>query len=314
MSEGLSPQEVGKGIAEKAKHGRDHKDAERRDRLLSIAEAVLLSIVALLAAWSGYAAAKWSTESRVGLAKASAARTEASRANLRAINLRNFDSSTFEAWFSAYAVHNKQAMALAEHRFRPGFRVAFDAWRATKPETKHNAPRGPTYMPQYRQPGLQKADSLNNQADADFEAGANDGETSDKYIRTTVFLASVLFIVGISTHFPLRSVRYGLVGFGMRCWSSPSCTSRSCLGRPHGLVLRPRSFGLPAANRRRTTLMRPPTCHRLAFGVAWHAPVSPIRPRSCSRTPGFAPSPPAAGRRSRHGRVVQELDQQEQRR
>ena len=84
MPEGLSPQEVGKEIAEHAKHGGDQKAAERRDRLLSITEAVLLSIVALLAAWSGYAAAKWSTESRVGLAKASAARTEASRAALKA--------------------------------------------------------------------------------------------------------------------------------------------------------------------------------------------------------------------------------------
>ena len=30
----------------------------------------------------------------------------------------------------------------------------------------------------------------------------------------TVFLASVLFIVGISTQFPLRGVRYGLVALG----------------------------------------------------------------------------------------------------
>jgi len=167
-----------------------------------------------LAAWSGYAAAKWSTESRVGLAKASAARTEANRANVEAIDLRNFDSSTFEAWFTAYTAHNKQAIALAEHRFRPPFRVAFNAWRATKPETNPNAPRGPTYMPQYRQPGLRQAKALDAQADEDFAVGAAAGETSDKYVRTTVFLASVLFIVGISTHFPLRGVRYGLVGLG----------------------------------------------------------------------------------------------------
>jgi hypothetical protein len=186
----------------------------KRDRLLSISEAVLLSIVALLAAWSGYAAAKWSTESRLGLAKASAARTEASEATLKATNTRNFDSSTFEAWFSAYTVHNEQAMALAVHRFRPSFRVAFDAWRSTNPETNPNAPRGPTYMPQYHQPGLRKAHALNNRADAAFVEGASAGETSDKYIRTTVYLASVLFIVGISTHFPLRSIRHGLVALG----------------------------------------------------------------------------------------------------
>ena len=68
MPEGPSAPEVGKAIAEHAKHsGQDDADGHR-DRLVSIAEAILLSIVALLAAWSGYAAAKWSTESRVGLA------------------------------------------------------------------------------------------------------------------------------------------------------------------------------------------------------------------------------------------------------
>lgn len=213
MPEGLSADEVGKEIAGHAKHG-DHDAHSRRDRLLSITEAVLLSIVALMAAWSGYAAAKWSTESRVGLAEASTARTKANRANLEAIELRNFDSSTLEAWFAAYTAGNEQAMAIAERRFRPAFRVAFDAWRATKPETNPNAPRGPTYMPQYRQPGVAKSRALDQQADEDFAQGAADGETSDKYVRTTVFLASVLFLVGISTQFPVRGGRYALLALG----------------------------------------------------------------------------------------------------
>ena len=214
MPEGLSAPEVGKEIAEHAERKRENDAQERRDRLVSIAEAVLLSIVALMAAWSGYAAAKWSTESRVGLAEASTARTKASRANLDAIEVRNFDSSTFEAWFSAYTAHNKQAMALAEHRFRPAFRVAFEAWRATKPETNPKAPRGPTYMPQYRQPQLGKGKALDTQADEAFASGASAGETSDKFVRTTVFLASVLFLVGISTRFPRRGGRYALIALG----------------------------------------------------------------------------------------------------
>jgi hypothetical protein len=213
MPEGLSPQEVGKEIEGHSKPGASNVH-ERRDRLVSVAEAVLLSIVALMAAWSGYAAAKWSTESRVGLAEASTERSKANRANLEAIDLRTFDSSTFEAWFAAYTAHNEQAMALAEHRFRPAFHVAFDAWGATKPETNPDAPRGPTYMPQYKQPGLVKAKRLDDQADEAFAAGASDGETSDKYVRTTVFLASVLFLVGISTHFPVRGGRYALVALG----------------------------------------------------------------------------------------------------
>jgi hypothetical protein len=212
VPEGLSPQEVGKEIAGPSGHHQD--EHEREDRIVSILEAVLLSIVALLAAWSGYAAAKWSTESRVDLGKASTARSKANRANLKASQVRNFDSSTFEAWFAAYTAHNRQAMALAERRFRPGFRVAFEAWRATKPESNTNAPRGPTYMPQYRRPGLTTGKALDRQADQAFAEGESAGGRSDKYVRTTVFLASVLFLVGISTRFPLRAGRYTLVGLG----------------------------------------------------------------------------------------------------
>lgn len=213
VAEGLSPHEVGNEIARHAETGVNDAHA-RQDRLVSIAEAILLSIVALMAAWSGYAAAKWSTESRIALAEGTAERTKANRAQLAEIELRNFDSSTFEAWFAAYTAHNKQAMALAEHRFRPEFRVAFEAWRATNPESNPNAPPGPTFMPQYRQPGLAKAKVLDEKAEKALDSGETAGERSDDYVRATVFLASVLFLVGISTRFPLRGGRYALVALG----------------------------------------------------------------------------------------------------
>ena len=209
MTEGLTAKEVGGEIASHAKRRGAH---EFHDRLLSVTEAVLLSVVALLAAWSGYAAAKWSTESRFAFAEGSADRMQASRANLDAMELRNFDSSTFEAWFAAFVAGNDEAMRIAERRFRPAFRVAFDAWRATNPETNPNAPPGPTYMTQYRQPGLEAAAELDREAEAKFAAGMSAGETADKYVRATVFLATVLFLVGISTHFPLRAVRYAIIG------------------------------------------------------------------------------------------------------
>jgi hypothetical protein len=47
-----------------------------------------------------------------------------------------------------------------------------------------------------------------------FREGAKSGATADKYIRLTVVLASILFLVGIPTHFPLRGVRYGLIALG----------------------------------------------------------------------------------------------------
>jgi hypothetical protein len=214
VAEGLSATEVGKEIGEHKKHA-DHTDAEdRRDRLLSVTEALLLSLVAVLAAYSGYAAAKWSTESSVSLAKASAARTKANRADLEGLQLRTLDSVSFNAWFAAFTAGNASAERLAEKRLRPGYRPAFHAWLATDPAHNPNAPPGPSYMPQYVIPQEAAAKADDAQADANFAKGSEAGATGDEYVRDTVFLATVLFLVGISGHFPLRQARYGLIGVG----------------------------------------------------------------------------------------------------
>lgn len=211
MGEGLSAAEVGKEIAEHSKHSGAHGDEHRA---VSIAEAVLLAVVALLAAWSGYAAAKWSTESRLELAHASALRVKSSQADLEAGELRDFDGITFNAWFDAWIQDDPEAMALAERRFRPEFKVAFDAWWATDPANNVDAPPGPTYMAEYAQPQKEESKELSKQADEAFAEGSKTGGTADDYVRVTVLLASVLFLVGISGHFKLHSARVGLVAIG----------------------------------------------------------------------------------------------------
>ena len=80
MAEGLSAAEVGKEISEHRKHSGSEGHEAGQDRRVTIIEAALLAVVALLAAWSGHASAKWSTESRLDLARASTARVEADRA------------------------------------------------------------------------------------------------------------------------------------------------------------------------------------------------------------------------------------------
>jgi hypothetical protein len=216
MPEGLSAAEVGKEIGEHAKHA-EHEAAatlHRHSRTLSIVEAVLLSVVALTAAWSGYAAAKWSTDASLKLAKASATRTKANRAYEGSLTLRSQDAADFNAWFSAYLLGDKRGERVAEKRFRTQYDVAFRAWLATKPFSNPNAPKGPQYMPQYHPTGAAAAKALDAQADAYYTEGQHTAVTGDKYIRVTVILASVLFLVGISSHFPLTSIRIGLVCVG----------------------------------------------------------------------------------------------------
>jgi hypothetical protein len=223
VAEGLAPGEVAGEISRHRQHTSGHdgghddtadEGTRQHDRVLSIIEAVLLAVVALLAAYTGYASAKWGTESSVRLATASAARTEANRAALNAQDTKNFDSTTFNTWFTAYVAGNTQAEAVAVRRFRPAFKVAFDAWLATDPFTNASAPPGPTYMPQYKQPQLAVATALDARATAEYTAGVQAGANSDSYVRDTIYLATILFLIGISGHFRFFRIRLGLVVLG----------------------------------------------------------------------------------------------------
>jgi hypothetical protein len=217
VAEGLSAAEVGKEIAEHREHAEQAEHAKHaagehaaRDRWVSIAEAVMLSLVALVAAWSGYSAAKWGTHSSLSLAKASSTRNKASLAASQALQVRTLDSVSFNAVITAYEAHDANAFRVTVKRLRPGYRPAFNAWLATHPLTNPNSPPGPSYMPQYVIPQDAQAKALNAQADGYFDTGESAAGTADDYIRLTVLLAAVLFLVGIGSRFPLPAARYGL--------------------------------------------------------------------------------------------------------
>jgi len=127
---------------------------------------------------------------------------------------RNYDASMFNAWFVAWTLDRADKMRIAERRFRPAFEVAFQAWRRTAPETNPDAPPGPSYMPDYVIPEEARATRLDSEANAHAAAGESAGVAGDQYIRVTVVLAGVLFLIGIGSTFTIAGVRYILLGVG----------------------------------------------------------------------------------------------------
>jgi hypothetical protein len=208
VPEGLSAAEVSKEVSEHAEH-------TRHDRgWVSALEAAVLSIVTLVAAWSGYSAAKFGTESSLHLAKASATRAKANRAYQESLDVRIGDALVFNAWLGAKARADADLERVTEKRFSPQLRPAFEAWLATDPFTNPNAPAGPQAMPQYHPPGLAESAALDQEATDLYAEGQHAAQTGDDYVRTTVILASVLFLVGIASHFADRRVRLGMIAVG----------------------------------------------------------------------------------------------------
>jgi len=178
-------------------------------RWIEILELSLLAVVAIATAWSGYQATTWGGRQAELYGQASSTRFAADAAATLGGQTLAADATIFTAWLQAHDAGNRTLEAQLERRFTPDYAQAFQGWLATDPFTSSDAPPGPAAMPDYVNPGLAKADTLNAQASAAFADGTTARETANKYARDTVLFATVIFFVVMAQRFTHRGVRLG---------------------------------------------------------------------------------------------------------
>ena len=201
--------EVAHHLSEKEEDGEEHKGSLE---ILEILEALLLAVVTIATAWSGYQAARWDGRNALLYGEASKQRLFASRQSTLSGQYLLYNASTFNAWGAAKVAGDSKLQAFYVKRFTPDFRVAFDAWLKTNPGTNPKAPPGPSYMPQYHNPAAASSAKFDALATHTFQEGSDARDTADKYVRTTVFLASILFLIALSQRFKFKLVRRTLLG------------------------------------------------------------------------------------------------------
>lgn len=206
------PESTGGANIEVAHHLSEHKGEahSRAHEILEIVEAVVLAIVAVSTAWSGYQAALWTGHQAELYGLASRYRVEAEGVAATANQERLYNASTVVEWLQAEATGQKKLSALFERRFLPEFRPAFEAWKKTDPLNNPDAPAGPQLMGEYHSAKTEQAAKLNDQATETFEQGNRARDRSDQYVRVTVMLATVLLLMAISQRFKTHKVRVGL--------------------------------------------------------------------------------------------------------
>ena len=212
MPEGNINAELADHLREHGEHETDagHRPSKRRIETIEILEAILLAIVAIVTALSGYQAARWDGESAKEYATSSRLRTEANTAALTANQTLAYNAGNVTAWIEAIdAGDTKLADTLAK-RFTADFKPAFDAWVQTEPLTNPDAPVGPSQMPEFEDPLAEKAAELNKEAAHAFDLGVDYRATGEHYVRITVVLAAVLFLIAIGQRFKIRGVRYAV--------------------------------------------------------------------------------------------------------
>jgi hypothetical protein len=191
-------------------HANDGPRMSLRAELLEIAEAVVLALVAVATAWSGYHAARWNGHQALMYGTSTRLRTEAAAAATEGGQKRLLDVVTFNTWIQAREANDEKLAAIYTRRFSPEYRVAFDAWLTTQPLTNREAPPGPIWMPEYHNALLEQAARLNQEATATFSEGTEGREIAERYLHVTVLLATVLFLIALAQRFKLRQVRVGL--------------------------------------------------------------------------------------------------------
>jgi hypothetical protein len=180
---------------------------ERTDRWFQVVTAIMLGVVAVATAWSGYQATRWAGVQSANYAQASALRVVSTRDTTQAGQLRLYDAISVNNWITAYTQGNTKLANVYMNRFRPEFKPAFMAWLALNPFNNPNAPPGPLLMPQYKLSLDEQANQLDAQADKVFNQGQAANQQSDDYVLNTVFLASVLFLTAIAERFEWSIVR-----------------------------------------------------------------------------------------------------------
>ena len=187
----------------------------RWEDVIEILGVLMLAVAAVATAWGSFQAAKGDGRQSILYAEAGVDRVQATTVAIAGQQRLASDASTFNQWLAAKRTNDAQLQAMLVRRFSPEYRTAFDAWLKTAPFTTPSAPPGPAYMPEYRNPQLEQAKHLNEEAAATEAEGTHARETAEKYIGATVLFALVLFLVAVGQRFRILGVRIGAIAIAV---------------------------------------------------------------------------------------------------
>lgn len=207
------PGETNVEIAHKLleKEEKDHQCKSQREATIEILEAIILALVAISTAWSGYQASLWSGHQTELFYESTNLSLIAEGLILAEGQDTIYNTVTLNGWLIGQMQGRRDITKFYERRFLPEFKIAFDEWIKTDPLNNDHSPPGPRYMSGYKSSKTDETKKLNEEVYARYNEGMAALQTSHDYIRNTVSLAIVLVLVAINQRFEIKSVRRGLI-------------------------------------------------------------------------------------------------------
>lgn len=220
----------------------DRLEAKLEDHWLEILTVVLLGVASLAAAWGGYQSARWGGVQSTLYASAGATRVESVRSESNSQILALTDLSIMLDCSDVFDTEEQIVQALTApepgakirtamedcyaDQFSPELMTAMNAWFVQEPVSQpkeatqdDGAPSGEASgkveVEQKIRQEHAEAKLLESEAGRMFAEGQAANQQSDDYVLTTVFLAMVLFLGGISTRLKWPPLQIGFVLFAV---------------------------------------------------------------------------------------------------
>jgi hypothetical protein len=177
------------------------------ERWFELIVAAILGLATLGSAWSAYQSALWGNVQSFRLAEATGAGRRAGEKAVYANQLRGADLLLFQAYIRALSENNQSLANFLFQRFRPEFKVATEAWLATRPLENPAAPSSPFVMKEYSIAIDRETQLLRQEEATKFTEARKASDISDDYLLLTVVFGVALFLGGITAAFKGRRVR-----------------------------------------------------------------------------------------------------------
>ncbi|MFE3998923.1 hypothetical protein ACFX43_09020 [Nocardioides sp. YIM B13467] len=175
---------------------------------------LLLSVTAILTAWTGFQASKWSGAMSISFSQASTNRIEAARLESTANRKLSVQVALFTQWLEAYQSGDTELTEFLQARFPEPLATVFPAWLDARPLKDPDAPATPFDMEAYVIPESVQASEADKAADRKFRQALRNNQRGDNYTVLTIGFASVLFFAALSERMRRRRAQWALLCIG----------------------------------------------------------------------------------------------------
>lgn len=175
---------------------------------------LLLSVTAILTAWTGFQASKWSGAMSISFSQASTNRIAAARFESTANRKLSVQVALFTQWLEAYQSGDTELTEFLQARFPEPLATVFPAWLDARPLKDPDAPATPFDMKAYVIPESVQAGAADRKADGKFAQALRNNQRGDNYTVLTIGFATVLFFTALSERMRRRSAQWTLLCLG----------------------------------------------------------------------------------------------------